>query len=264
MIAIISMLSCIAIMGVGVYAASVNFSVSVENKISVHFSQVDGKIWAKRTGNVIYGTVSGDDGTSAVTLGQDNADGEGYLLIYDRLQEEHSDYKAELEANLREIEEKVNFLTRDNDANDDGTEDITPGTLNITYVFKYEFNVVSQADVNITLTDSSTRFNASDPRQDKVTLTYKYLYSASDPTDSAWASAPVWSNTTNASSENIYTTTLEADSVVANRAETYTIYVLAKLEVKETNSLLDAYALGVYDDYTWQFNLTFTPNLNND
>ena len=265
MIAIISMLSCIAIMGVGVFAATDNFSVTVDNRISIHFAKVDGKIWAKRYGNVIYGTESADVGVSAVTLGQTNADSNGYLLIYDHLRTGEADYVSLVELNLKEIETQVNFLTRDNDTNDDGTEDITTGKLKINYVFKYEFNVSSPADVTVAITDASTRFDSKDPRNNKVKLTYKYLYSAQDPTDEMWQNAAQWNYTssTGQSGEEIhtYSTTLTSNSVVVSRPETYTIYVLAQLEVAETNTLSDAFALGVYDDYTWKFDVNYTPNL---
>lgn len=276
-VVIISILSCIAVMGVGVYAASSNFSVSVSNSVSFTFASVDGKIWAKRVGDVIYGAESKDNGDSATTKNNDkikDADENGYLLLYDRQQEVagETDYAAD---NINEIKKPVNFLTHLSKNESNMTrDDIKPGTLKITYVFKYEFAVASNANVVITLTDKSTNIDENNPAYGKVKTNYKYLYSASDPSVLDWSNQNLtWEYITDGIMKTYSTTlvskddekTAEIEGVDPTRPETYTIYILAELEVAETNSLAAAYTLGMRDNkedfYLWAFHLSFTPQI---
>lgn len=254
MAVVISILSCVAVMSIGVYAASKQFSVSVSNQVTLEFIKVDGYLWGKRSGNCVY---NGDVGTSTVLENQVSAETNGYLLLYDYQDPEN----LQNAQNIAEIEKRVNIEeTKDNvDEN---------GNLRMSYVFKYEFLTSTSIDVQATLTDISTKFAADDNRNSMVKLNYRYMFSQYEPD---------WANNSNLGSEmtfdnvgacNILIDAGEAaqatehySRVDVQDANTYTLYILAELILPTTNTLASAFTLGVHDDYFWAFNLKFT-NIN--
>ena len=251
MAVVISILSCIAVMSIGVYAASKQFSVTVANEVSLEFIKVDGYLWGKRSGNCVY---NGDIGTPTVLENQVSAVTDGYLLLYDYLDREN----AQNAQNIAEIEKRVNVEeTKDNVDKD--------GNLKITYVFKYEFLKDSSIDVQITLTDTSTKFASGDNRDDMVKLNYRYIFAENEPD---WANNNTLGNEmtfNNVGACNILIDagdkSIETDHysrVDLQNANTYTVYILAELVLPTTDTLASAFTLGVHDEYFWAFSLRLT------
>ena len=233
-VALISMLSCIAVMAVGVYAATNTFAVEITNQVAIDISQVDGELYAKRYGDVIYGNVSmGEEGFE--DLGTDysamNASMEDFILIYGYDGTAHT----EVAENMAEIKEPVNFYTTDKE------------TLSIYYVFEFDFHSSSPTNISITLTNNSTSLD--DGRADKVEMTYKYYFGKDEPD---WQTGGTLLGHGDMTSATV--------KVMADEPATHTVFIYASMTVERTNTLADAYTLGVgEEDYHWRFNLAFTP-----
>lgn len=251
MIVIISILSCFAVMSVGVYAATKHFSVTVANEVSLELAQVDGHLWAKRLGNVVY---NGDEHTDEALSNQKSATIDEFLKVYDYLDKENTQYAA----NLAEIEKRVNIEeTKDNvDEN---------GNLKIMYVFKFQLVASAARDVVATLTETSTEFKTGDERADYVKLNYRYMFSSTEPNWDENNTLGTQMTFTNSVSEiyidtttAIETPTSQYQKVDPLNANTYTLFILAELSVPTTNSLDSAFTLGVQDDYFWTFSLKFS------
>lgn len=192
MVTVISLLSCIAVMSVGVYAASRTFSAQISNKVNVDIAQVDGELYARRFGNVIYGTESKKDGEDATI---------DYIKLYDHINGENA-------ANKEEIQKQVNFNTSTASIN---SEEF----IEINYVFKFVIDAGTPYNVKLTLTDSSSTPNAK--AKDNVFLTYKYIFSQDEPEDWSVAGDTLTSGTG----------VVATSSDVAKHC----IYILAQLKV---------------------------------
>ena len=64
---IVSICAAIAVMGVGVWAASANFSVTVTNTVSLAFAGIDGKVEVKAEAEQFGATTSGEGAVNAAT-----------------------------------------------------------------------------------------------------------------------------------------------------------------------------------------------------
>lgn len=243
LVAIVSILACVAVMAVGVYAASANFSVTVENEINIQISKVDGVLYGKRGGDVIYGTTSMGSGANNFTESLyastdllDEADANGYLYLYGN--EEGSGY-VQNEQNMEEIQKQVNFFTYDAEY------------LTMYYVFKFEFAEESPTNISIKLTNNTNRSSISDLAEGSVVETYKYVQGNRALAEPDWATA----GTTMTFVNNVNEIT-----VVGNNEDTHVVYIYASLTVKRTNSLASAFVIGekYNKPYSWAFSLVFT------
>ena len=231
---LISVMSCIAVMAVGVYAATKNFSVQVNNRVSVEISQVDGELYGKRFGDVIFGDKSmGDEGFEQLgtTYDEMNATTD-YLHLYgyqDGLGRQ--EYSSEMD----KIETPVNFYATAKES------------LTINYVFKFEFENSSETNVIIALTNSSTQL--TDSRKNKISMSYKYFFGATEPTN--WKTSGTSLGVDNGGTASI--------KVLKSNTSTHVVYIYASMTVTRTNTLEDAYTLGMGgEDFRWRFSLAFT------
>lgn len=235
MVTVISVLSCIAIMAVGVYAATSNFSFQVNNQVNIEFLHVDGELYGKRYGDVIYGDRSmGEEGfkQTGTTFEEMDATITDFIQLYG-LQEGLG--RAEFESNMTEIETPVNFYTTDKNS------------LTIHYVFKFVYEETAETNVVIALTNSSTQL--TDSRKDDVTMKYKYFFGENEPAD--WSTAGTSFGVDAGGTSSI--------KVLSSNASTHTVYIYASLTVTRTNTLADAYTLGMgNEDYRWKFSLALT------
>lgn len=241
-ITMISILSCIAVMAVGVFAASKNFEVSVVNQVSIQVLTLNGELTGKRGGDVIYGTVSrGDSGLSDSSLNYTDQNASiGFINLYG-IQEGKG--FSEYTENLEEIELPVNFYTSAKDASGNKKQELT-----IYYVFKFVLDQDTETDVTVKMENSSTQI--SDSRKDKVSMSYKYYFGETEPAD--------W--TTGGTSFGIDNGGTKSVEIKKSDVTTHTIYVFASMTVKRTNTLKDAYTIGMGgEDFHWTFALTFLP-----
>lgn len=251
MAVVISILSCFAVMSVGVYAASRSFAVTVENQVELELMRVDGGLWAKRLGNVVY---NGDEHTDEALANQKSAVINDYLKVYDYLDSENDEYAK----NLAEIEKRVNIEETKDNVDEDGN-------LRILYFFKYELVSSSVEDVLVTLTESSTKFKDGDMRSEFVQLNYRFMFSSVEPdwvTDRNLGTAFAFTN-------DISTIYIDNGTAVQSPSGQYakidptdpemlTLFIFAELVVKTTSSLDETFTLGVQDDFFWTFSLKFT------
>ena len=267
---VISILATVAVMGVGVFASTSNFSVQVENKVDIHISTVNGVFSARRGGDVIYGNVSlGDNGKDTAGYGPrfantDDivgkqyplnyetalADESGkYLVIYDNLEETYLEagYRYHT-ANKAEIEKPVNFYLSAKDEAGNPKQQLT-----IYYVFKFDFMSESPQDVQIKITDGSTPL--LDKRAEFVSIDFKYVQGDKnkvEPTD--------WSTVPNMTGDM----EIKVDHSDVN---THMTYIYAGITVQRTNSLNDAYTLGYQKEgevelgekFEWSFAVNLEP-----
>lgn len=252
-ITMISILSCIAVMAVGVYAASKNFEVTVTNQVSIEVLTLNGTLTGRRGGDVIYGTMSrGDAGLSASdktyasenadTINFAGADDAGYINLYG-IQE--GEGFSEYTDNLTEIEKQVNFYTSAKDSKGNAKDSLT-----IYYVFKFVFDQNSDTNVTVQLQNSSTQLSSTDSRKDKISMTYKYYFGTTEPTN--WATSGTSFGVDNGGTSSV--------KIEKSNTNTHTIYVYASMTVQRTNTLKDAYTIGMgNENYHWKFGLTFLP-----
>jgi len=258
---IVSICACVAVMAVGVYAATSNFSIQVSNKVDISLSLVAGKLSAKRGGDVIYGTVSmGDDGVDSAGEGPESAVTE-YLVIYDNVDTNNDGStdgygyvydKANNQYNKDEIQKSVNFYLSAKDKDENQKKELT-----IFYVFKFEFMEESASDVLITVSNSSTQL--TDSRKDYVSMSFKYLQGASglaEPAD--WTTAG-----TSLGIETLATGETSKEQTVTvshDNLSTHVVYIYASMTVQRTDTLETAYNLGIGgDEFHWAFGLNLEP-----
>jgi len=243
MITLISILSCIAIMAVGVYAATSNFSISITNQVSIEFTHVDGELYGKRYGDVIYGEESmGDEGFSNVGTTFDEMDAtlDDFILLYGNITNvgytEHA-------GNMTEIKKPVNFYLSAKDPDDN-----IKNSLTIHYVFKFVFNPESPSNVKITLSNNSTELN--DKRASNVSMSYKYCFSETEPTD--W-----FAESTSIKSFGVDNSGTKTINVENLNTDTYIVYIYASMTVLRTDTLASAYTLGMgNEDFHWKFSIS--------
>ena len=245
MVVVISILSCIAVMAVGVYAATLSFTVTVKNQVDITVTTTNGELYGRRYGDVLYGTISrGDSGLddSGVTYETQNADTKnvsgadenGFVHLFGSTAYNGFDYYEE---GMNEIKKPVNFYyTKGKDK------------LTINYVFKFVFYEGSPTNVNISLTDNSTTL--TDSRKDKIALTYKYSFGATEPAD--WSKVAGVFNQATPAGRTI--------KVREDTPSTHTVYMLASMTIARTNTLKGSFTLGLgTDEYHWRFTLQLTP-----
>ena len=270
---VISILATVAVMGVGVFASTSNFSVQISNKIDISISKVDGVFAARRGGDVIYGNESlGDSGRDSAgrgprfantdelvgkqyPLGYEFAlaDESGkYLVIYDNLEEVYLEkgYRYHT-ANKAEIEEPVNFYLSAKDDSGNPKEELT-----IYYVFKFDFHPDSPQDVTILISNYSTQL--TDKRAEFVNIEFKYIQGEKTLVE------PDWSTIDKMSGANME---IKVDHT---NTSTHMTYIYAAMTVKRTNNLNDAYTLGYQKDaadglgetFRWSFSINLEPTQN--
>lgn len=268
---VISILATVAVMGVGVYASTSNFSVQVENKVDIHISTVNGVFSARRGGDVIYGNVSlGDNGKDTegrgprsantdefvgkqypLTYEEALADESGkYLVIYDNLEETYLEagYRYHT-TNKAEIEKPVNFYLSAKDEDGNPKQQLT-----IYYVFKFDFMSESPQDVQIMISNYSTQL--LDKRSDYVSIDFKYIQGDKnlvEPTD--------WSTVSNMTGDMKIVVDHE-------NVNTHMTYIYAGITVQRTSKLSDAYTLGYQkeddvenlgENFKWSFSVNLDP-----
>ena len=233
---LLSVLSCVAVMAVGVYAASVSFSFQVSNQISLNLLHVDGDLLGRRGGDVIYGLKSmGDEGfrNAGTTYEEMNATTSGFISLYGN---DGIGYK-ENENNMTEIEKPVNFYKQN-----------TKESLTMYYVFKFTLADGTPTNVNITLTNNSTQLKSTDSRKDMLSMSYKYSFSQNEPAD--WTTSGTSFGVDGGGSSSI--------KVLKETASTHAVYIYASMTVKQTDTLATAYTLGFDEDFHWKFSLNLT------
>lgn len=256
MVTIISLLSCIAIMAVGVYAAQQSFTVQVENKIDIQVTTVNGTLWGKRVGDVVLGTKSmGDEGIAALQTAEDQP-AKTYLDddVYGEIPEFIELYANDVDAgykenaeNMAKIKAPVNFYLSAKNGEEQKKE------LTIAYVFKFQFFTESPTNVTIALKNNTTQL--ADSRKSNVTQKYLYYFGENEPAD--WSANGINSF----GIESTYGAT-KSITVEGETPSTHTVYIYASLTVKRTETLASAYTLGIDgDEFIWGFNLSLTPEM---
>lgn len=245
-ITMISILSCIAVMSVGVYAATKNFEVSVVNQVSIQVLTLNGELTGRRGGDVIYGMVSRGDADSSLNYTDQNAS-IGYINLYG-IQEGKG--FSEYTDNLNEITENVNFYTSAKDENGNKKNELT-----IFYVFKFVLDKDTETDVTVSVTNESTKVtdntngDLNSKRSDKVSMSYKYYFGENEPD---WTVSGTSFEIDNGGTKSV--------KIEKTKVETHTIYVYASMTVKRTNTLKDAYTIGMGGEaFNWKFGLSFAP-----
>ena len=269
---IVSIMASVAVIAVGVYASSSNFSVQVRNEVDINIATVNGTLSARRGGDVIYGTVSlGDNGKDSSGKGPTMAETQSlitngvlssgalatpdssgkYLVLWDNFMFLDKKYQYNQD-NKEEIQKPVNFYL--SAKNDNGEQ---KQFLTIYYVFKFEFHEESPQDVKITMTNKSTQL--TDKRADFVIMDFKYVQgnvALEEPTN--------WSTSgTSLGIETIESgqTTKSAEIVVESaNANTHMTYIYVAMTVERTSTLADAYTLGYGgENFNWTFAINIEP-----
>ena len=134
---IISIVSALALIAVGVMASLTNFQVAIANQLNLEFSAVEGTLYATRLGDV-----AGTDRTTSKVLSESTT-ATDWLKVYDGTTTEGIQADA-----LTSIQEKVDFVS-----NDKIKEIVNGGRtyVAITYYFYYVLPEGSTSN-NVTLT----------------------------------------------------------------------------------------------------------------
>lgn len=219
MITLISIVSCIAIMAVGVYAASNSFEVQVQNEVSINIEKVDGNLYGKRGGDVLLGTVSlGDEGLRNAGTTYDEQSGviEDFIQLYDNIEGINSD-------NITEIQKSVNFYKPS------GVDVASKPNLTIFYVFKFELADGASSNINLNLDNTSTPIDVNDSRYEMITQEYKYFFGVDEPTN--------WAEGENIKDFGIENGGNKTITVMGSDASTHVVYIYASLSVRRTDAL---------------------------
>ncbi len=154
---IVSMVSALCLLAVGVFATLTNFQVAIANQLNLKFDAVEGTLYATRVGDV-----AGTDRTTSKVLSESTT-ATDWLKVYDGTTTEGVQNDA-----LTSIQEKVDFIS-----NDKIKEKVNAGTTSIaiTYYFYYTLPADGVAN-NITLTAPAV----ADPN---VAITYSYVKATS-------------------------------------------------------------------------------------
>ena len=154
---IVSMVSALALIAVGVMASLTNFQVAIANQLNLKFDAVEGTLYATRVGDV-----AGTDRTTSKVLSESTT-ATDWLKVYDGTTTEGVQNDA-----LTSIQEKVDFVS-----NDKIKEKVNAGSTSIaiTYYFYYTLPTDAVAN-NITLTAPAVA-------DSNVAITYAYVKTAS-------------------------------------------------------------------------------------
>ncbi len=134
---IVSMVSALCLLAVGVFATLTNFQVAIANQLNLKFDAVEGTLYATRVGDV-----AGTDRTTSKVLSESST-ATDWLKVYDGTTTEGVQNAA-----LTSIQEKVDFVS-----NDKIKEIVNGGRtyVAITYYFYYVLPEGSTSN-NVTLT----------------------------------------------------------------------------------------------------------------
>lgn len=186
---VISILCCLAVMAVGVYASTTaSFAMTISNDISIQIAVVDGTLSAKRRGGVFaQDTISGNAGQIAGVFGTLKSGGNANNFADYQFIELYNQNTTSLDGvngNLKTIQ--------------DQKLDINVYHNEIEYIFKYEVEENNGAPTYISIDDLGAggvlgglyaylnNANTSEDDKNRVTLTYSYVAGGSDlvePTD---------------------------------------------------------------------------------
>ena len=154
---IVSMVSALCLLAVGVFATLTNFQVAIANQLNLKFDAVEGTLYATRLGDV-----AGTDRTTSKVLSESTTTTD-WLKVYDGTTAEGVQDDA-----IASIQEKVDFIS-----NDKIKEKVNAGTTSIaiTYYFYYTLPADAVAN-NITLTAPAVA-------DTNVAITYSYVKATS-------------------------------------------------------------------------------------
>ena len=99
---IVSMVSALCLLAVGVFATLTNFQVAIANQLNLKFDAVEGTLYATRVGDV-----AGTDRTTSKVLSESST-ATDWLKVYDGTTTEGVQNDA-----LISIQEKVDFISND-------------------------------------------------------------------------------------------------------------------------------------------------------
>ncbi len=154
---IVSMVSALCLLAVGVFATLTNFQVAIANQLNLKFDAVEGTLYATRVGDV-----AGTDRTTSKVLSESST-ATDWLKVYDGTTTEGVQNDA-----LTSIQEKVDFIS-----NDAIKAKVNAGTISIaiTYYFYYTLPADAVAN-NITLTAPAVS-------DSNVVVSYSYIKTTS-------------------------------------------------------------------------------------
>ncbi len=216
---IISVVSAVALLAVGVFATLTNFSVTVKNQLSIQFDAVDGVAYATRVGDVCLADNRTDAPNAVVSESTTATD---WTKIYDVKN------GGEIADAISSIAAPVNYVS--NSAIENYAKN-SKSSISITYYFYYELDTTKNSSTNINLEVVSPAL-ADTPSALKITYAYMYATSASLPTD--WSTA---------------TALTDGDNILVN-ATNSKVFVKADATLNISSSV-------TVSSLNWTFNLTF-------
>ncbi len=150
---IISIVSALALIAVGVMASLTNFQVAIGNQLDLEFSAVEGTLYATRLGDV-----AGTDRTTSKVLSESTT-ATDWLKVYDGTTIEGIQADA-----LTSIQEKVDFIS-----NDAIKAKVNAGSTSIAITYYFYYTLPTDAVANsITLTAPAVA-------DTNVAITYSYV-----------------------------------------------------------------------------------------
>ena len=154
---IVSMVSALCLLAVGVFATLTNFQVAIANQLNLKFDAVEGTLYATRLGDV-----AGTDRTTSKVLSESTT-ATDWLKVYDGTTTEGVQNDA-----LTSIQEKVDFIS-----NDKIKEKVNAGgtSIVITYYFYYTLPENAVAN-NVVLTAPAVS-------DSNVVVSYSYIKATS-------------------------------------------------------------------------------------
>ena len=154
---IISIVSALCLLAVGVFATLTNFQVAIANQLNLKFDAVEGTLYATRVGDV-----AGTDRTTSKVLSESST-ATDWLKVYDGTTTEGVQSDA-----LTSIQEKVDFIS-----NDKIKEKVNAGSTSIaiTYYFYYTLPENAVAN-NVVLTAPAVS-------DSNVVVSYSYIKATS-------------------------------------------------------------------------------------
>ena len=216
---IISVVSAVALLAVGVFATLTNFSVTVKNQLSIQFDAVDGVAYATRVGDVCLADNRTDAPNAVVSESTTATD---WTKIYDVKN------GGEIADAISSIAAPVNYVS--NSAIENYAKN-SKSSISITYYFYYELDTTKNSSTNINLEVVSPAL-VNTPSALKITYAYMYATSASLPTD--WSTA---------------TALTDGDNILVN-ATNSKVFVKADATLNISSSV-------TVSSLNWTFNLTF-------
>ena len=154
---IVSMVSALCLLAVGVFATLTNFQVAIANQLNLKFDAVEGTLYATRLGDV-----AGTDRTTSKVLSESTT-ATDWLKVYDGTTTEGVQNDA-----LTSIQEKVDFIS-----NDAIKAKVNAGSTSIAITYYFYYTLPTDAVANsITLTAPAVA-------DTNVAVTYSYVKATS-------------------------------------------------------------------------------------